>query len=217
MTHSIAAAALVSVASLYAVAALATGRSARSELPPDLSAPAKELSLDVWKTAAALVDVGGAGAVVDLRPADAFARYHVPGARSLPGASGAEVAKATAGAPVVIVYAGKDEVAREVAREARTAAPGSRVHVLTEGARAWYLAFDLPVPLFSDQAPPDAWTEAVARANAFFAQPTAAVRDDAFAAIQTLAKLQYQPNLLGATRKAAPAGGTKKKISGGCG
>jgi rhodanese-related sulfurtransferase len=217
MAHPIAAAALVSLASLYAVAALATGRSARSEVPPDLSAPAADLSLDVWKAAAALVEAGGTGAVVDLRPADAFARYHLPGARSLPGASGAEVARATAGAPVVIVYAGKDEVAREVARDARAAASGSRVHVLADGARAWYLAFDLPIPLFSDQAPPDGWTEALARANAFFADPKAAARDGAFGAIQTLANRQYQPNLLGGTRKAAPAGGARKKISGGCG
>ncbi len=217
MTHRTAAGALVGAAALYAVAALATGHSARSELPPDLSAPAQDLSLDVWKAAAALAEAGGAGAVVDVRPADAFARYHLPGARSMPGASGAEVARAVAGAPVVIVYAGKDEVARKVVQETRAAEPGARVHVLTDGARAWYLAFELPVPLFSDQSPPDGWAAAVLRARGWFAAPTAATRGEALEALQTLAKVQYAPNLLGGGKKPAAAGGAKKKISGGCG
>jgi rhodanese-related sulfurtransferase len=217
ITHRSAAAALVGAAALYAIGALATGHSARAEVPPDLSAPPQDLSLDVWKAAAALAEAGGAGAVVDVRPADAFARYHVPGARSMPGASGAEVARATAGAPVVVVYAGKDEIARKVAQDARAATPGRRVHVLADGARAWYLALELPVPLFSDQSPPDGWADALARARGWFASPSAAARDEALAAVQTLAKVQYAPNLLGGGRKPAAASGAKKKISGGCG
>lgn len=217
MTSRKAAAALVGAAALYAVAALATGRSARAELPPDLSAKPQELALDVWKTAAAIVSAGGRAAVVDLRPADAFGRYHLPAARSLPGASGSELARVAAGAPVVLVYAGKDEVARKAVAEAREVAPGASVFYLPEGARAWYLAFELPVPLFSDQSAPDGYGEALVRARSWLAAPGPQGQEEALAAVQALAKASFQPNLLQAGGKKAAAGGAKKKISGGCG
>jgi rhodanese-related sulfurtransferase len=218
MTSRKGAAALVGAAALYAVAALATGRSARAELPPDLSAKPQDVALDVWRAAAAIVSAGGEAAVVDLRPADAFGRYHLPAARNLPGASGREVVRAAVGAPVVLVYAGKDEVAQAAVAEAREAAPGARVFYLPEGARAWYLAFELPVPLFSDQGAPAGYGEALARARSWLAAPGPQGQDEALEAVEALAKASYQPNLLQAgAKKPAAAGGARKKISGGCG
>jgi hypothetical protein len=216
MTSRKAAAALVGAAALYAVAALATGRSARAEVPPDLAAKPQDLALDVWKAAAAIVAGGGKVAVVDLRPTDAYARYHLPAARSLPGADGAEILGATAGAPLVLVYAGKDEVAQRAVAEAREASPGVRVHYLPEGARAWYLAFELPVPLFSDQAAPEGYGKALSLARSWLSAPGPEGQAEALEAVQALAKASYQPNLLQTGKRKAAAQG-KKKISGGCG
>jgi len=161
------AALLLGVAGLYMVLQLATGRSAHAEVPPDLSARPADLALDVWKTAALLVEDPKV-AVVDVRPADAYARYHLPHAVSLPGASADQVAKVLAVAPAVVVYAGKDEVAQQLVAGVRSAAPQARAHYLSDGARAWYLTFSLPVPLFAEAGPPDGYSEALAAANGWF-------------------------------------------------
>jgi rhodanese-related sulfurtransferase len=216
MTPTKAAAALAATAVLYLVGVAATGRSARADVPPDLAAKPSEPALDVWKGAAALVEADGRGLVVDVRPADAYARYHLPGAESMPGASADEVVARAKGRPVTLVYAGKDEVAQKLVADVRRAAGDVRIHVLAGGARAWYLAFALPVPLFSEQPPPDGYVEALAKARAALERPGATPRGEAVEALQTLARVSYQPELLRAG-KAKPAGGAKKKIAGGCG
>jgi rhodanese-related sulfurtransferase len=205
---------LAGLAGIYLVAVAVTGRSARADVPPDLSAKPADLALDVWKAAALIVDRGAA--VVDLRPADAFARYHLPGARSMPGAAPAEIAALARQAPVLL-YAGKDEVARKIAADARALGPAHPVHLLADGARAWYLALSLPVPLFAESAPPAGYGEAVAAVNGYLARPDPAARGRTSEALQALAKANFQPTLLGSGRKAAPAGGARKKIAGGCG
>lgn len=211
-----AAAALVGAGFVYMVAALATGRSARAEIPPDLSAKASDAALDVWKAAAAIVEADGKAAVVDVRPEDAFARYHLPGATSAPGASADDVAALAKTRPVVIVYAGKDEVARKLVVDARAKTPGARIHYLADGARAWYLALSLPVPLFSETGAPDGYSQALAAVNGWLERPDPAKRAETVAALQTLARLNYQPTLLKSGGK-PKAGGGGKKIAGGCG
>jgi rhodanese-related sulfurtransferase len=205
---------LVGLAGAYLVAVAVTGRSARADVPPDLSAKPADLALDVWKAAALVVDQGAA--VVDLRPADAFARYHLPGARSMPGADPAAIAAAAKQGPVLL-YAGKDEVARKAAADARALAPAHPVHLLADGARAWYLALTLPVPLFAESAPPDGYAEALAAVNGYLERPDPAARARTSQALQVLARANFQPTLLGSGKKAAAGGGAKKKIAGGCG
>lgn len=214
--HRKAALALVAAAGLYMGASLATGRSARAEVPPDLTPGPADLSVDVWRAAAALVEAAGGAAVLDVRPAEAFARYHLPGAVSLPGASPDDVARRAGGRPFVLVYAGKDDVAERLVREARRGAPDARIHFLAEGARAWYLAFDLPVPLFSEQPPPDGYGEALERVERFLARPDPAARPATLESLRLLARAAYAPDLLRSGAK-AKATGAKKKIAGGCG
>ncbi len=204
---------LVGVAALYAVLSIATGRSARAEVPPDLSARPADMALDVWKTAALLVEQGAF--IADVRPADAHARYHLPGAASLPGASAADVRAAAAGRPV-LVYAGKDDVAQKLVGELRSES-ATRAFYLADGARAWYLAFQLPVPLFAESAAPDGYPEALRTVAAWFERPDPAARGRTAEALRTLAKVNYEPTLLKSGKKAAAAGGAKKKIGGGCG
>lgn len=210
------AALLLGTAGLYLVLQLATGRSARAEVPPDLTARPADLALDVWKTATLLVEEPKA-AVVDVRPADAYARYHLPGALSLPGAGADEVAKLLATAPAAVVYAGKDEVAQKLVADVRAAAPQARVHYLPDGARAWYLAFELPVPLFAESGPPDGYQPSLAAVHGWFGRAADASRSRALEGLQTLARANYQPTLLRSGKKAAATGGAKKKIGGGCG
>jgi len=211
----IAAAAVVALGAAYLVLSLAFGRSARAEVPPDLSAAAADFGLDVWKAAAAVVQAEGS-VLVDVRPEEAWARYHLPRAMSLPGATADQLKAVADRHPLVVVYAGKDEVAQKLVGEARAAAPGARIHYLVDGARAWYLALDLPVPLFAESGPPDGYAEALARVKGWFESPASRTAPATVEALQTLARVNYQPSLLKSGRKAA-AGGAKKKIGGGCG
>lgn len=212
--------ALVALAAVYLVVSVASGRSARAEVPPDLSPRAADSALDVWKTATLLVQEPRT-AVVDVRPADAYARYHLPGAVSVPGATVDQVRAALREAPAGVIVAAKDEAAQELVAAVRLADPSARVHYLADGARAWYLAFQLPVPLFSDASPPSAYDASMAvvtewiqsRASTSSRQPP---KERTLAALQTLAKVGYQPNLLQGAKKSAATGG-KKKLSGGCG
>ncbi|BDG06036.1 rhodanese-like domain-containing protein [Anaeromyxobacter oryzae] len=210
------AALLLGAAALYLVGAVATGHSARAEVPPDVTPRAADAALDVWKAAAGLVEADGKALVLDVRPADAYARYHLPGAESAPGASAADVAARAAGRPFVLVYAGKDEVAQKLVTEARKQSSGARIHYLVDGARAWYLALALPVPLFAEAGPPDGYAEALAQLQSWLAYPDPSARGATLQSIQALAKAGYQPSLLKAGG-GPKAGGAKKKISGGCG
>lgn len=216
VTPRLAAAALVATAGLYMVLSLATGRSARAEAPLDLAPRPADLALDVWRAASALVEAEGRAAIVDVRSAEAFARYHLPRAEHVPGGSAAEVAARAEGRPFVLVYADKDDVAGALVEAARRRAPGARIHFLAGGARAWYLALALPVPLFSDQAAPDGYAEAVERVQGALAGAEHGTKTAALESIQLLARTNYQPSLLkaGGPPKATAA---KKKIAGGCG
>jgi rhodanese-related sulfurtransferase len=207
-----AAAALVAAAALHAAVALATGHSARAEALPDLAPAAADLAIDPLKAAALVLRDGAL--VVDVGPADAFARWHVPGALSLPDASPGELAARVAGRPLV-VYAPKDDLARAKVAAIRAAAPQARAWALAEGARGWYVAFELPTPLFADAPPPEGWAAAREAVRAALDAPRAPA-DGAVAALGTLARLGYRPALLEARRKPA-AGGAKKKLAGGCG
>jgi rhodanese-related sulfurtransferase len=202
----------------YMIISLATQRSARSEPPPDLTVAASEAAVDVWKTAALLLEGTPSTIVVDVRDADEFALYHLPGAVSEPGAGGSRLAELGRGQTQVIVVAAKDETAQKLAAEARAAGSGqARIHYLAGGARAWYVAFDLPVSLFSEAAAPSGYADALALVRQLLAKPGRERSQAGVEAIQTLVKLNYQPSLLNNSAKPKAAGAPKKKISGGCG
>lgn len=208
------AAALVGVAVLYMILSFALGRPARAERPPELRAD--EAGLDVWKAAALLVREQGKVAVIDVRPKDRFELYHLPSAVNLPGASASEVRQAAAGKGFVLIVADADKDATALAAELAAATPQPKAHFLKDGVRNWYLAFDLPVPLFTDKAPPHGYAEAMAVARPCLSGACADTAK-AIEAIGTLSKSAFEPTLLQGRKPAAAAGGAKKKISGGCG
>lgn len=205
----------VALGAVYLAASLATGHTARSEAPLDLRPAAGETGLDALKAVAA-VAAEPATVFVDVRPAEDFARYHVPGSRSDPGATAGRVAELAASHPAVVVVAARDDGAEALVAEARRLAPGKAIHFLKDGARGFYLAFELPVPLFSDAPAPHGYDDALATVRGFLAEPKAETAPAAAEAVASLTRLGYQPTALRG-RPAAKAGGVRKKIAGGCG
>lgn len=210
------AAALLGLAFAYMVLSLVLDRPARSAAPTDVSVGATDLGLDVWKTAAALVEDAGT-TLVDVRTAEEFALYHLPGATNEPGIGGRRLVELSRQRGVVIVVAAKDEAARKLVGEARALAADGRTHYLVGGPRSWYLAFDLPVPLFADSTAPRGYEEALGTMKDFFSGRDGGNRDGAGDALRLLARLDFQPTLLKQTGRPKATAGTKKKISGGCG
>ena len=206
---------VVALGAVYLAASLATGHTARSEAPLDLRPAAGETGLDALRAAGAVAAEPGM-AFVDVRPAEDFARYHVPGSRSEPGAAASRLVELAASHPAVVVVAAKDDAAEALVAEARRQAPGKAIHFLKDGARGFYLAFELPVPLFAEAPPPPGYDEALATVRSYLAGPKAETAPAAAEAVADLTRLGYQPTALRG-RPAAKAGGARKKIAGGCG
>ncbi len=207
------AAALVGVAMVYMVLSFALGRPARAERAPELRAD--EAGLDAWRAAALLIREQGKVAVVDVRPRERFELVHLPSAINVPGANVSGVLSAAAGKSFVLVVADAEKDASSITAELAVSLPQTKAHFLKDGVQSWYLAFDLPVPLFTDKPAPYGYGESMAMVRGCLsgncADPAKAVE-----AIGVLSKASYEPTMLQG-RKAAPAGAAKKKISGGCG
>ena len=210
----IGAALLLGLAALYAAGAAALGHSAQSELPPDLTALAADAGVDVWQTVALMAGTRGA-LLVDVRSDEERSRYAFPGAFVIPDATADKVAAKTDYGTLVLV-ASTDETAQQLAAKAKSVRPDADVRFLRGGARSWYLAFEMPVALFSTVAEPHGYREAHATAKRFV-NGAADLREPARNAAVTLAKLNYTPDLLGQGTKPKAATGGRKKISGGCG
>ena len=204
-------AALIGLGFVYMLIALISGHEARAEVPEDLSAAAAEAGLDVYKAAALVVN---GARVVDLRDTEDFDRAHLPGAEHRPGA-GSDDLELREGESLLVI-GGKDDATGRLVAEARAAVPGARVHYLKGGMRSWFVTFDLPVPLFSTRPPPHGYEAALGTVRAFLRDPAESRRAAAAESLQTLARLEYQPDLLGQAKKPR-ATGKRKKISGGCG
>ena len=220
MTHlntKIGAAVLAVLGLGYMIGSLVTHRSARAEPPPDLAVAAGETGVDVWKAVALLLDQTAPAALVDVRNAAEYARWHPHGAINAPNADAAVIRDLLRKHPGVVVVAAKDDVAQKLVAEVRGQGQAARTYYLIDGPRAWYLALELPVPLFAEAGAPRGYDEALAAIKAWLAKPEAGSRAQAFAALQTLAKVSYQPSLLKSGGKAKAASGARKKISGGCG
>lgn len=204
--------ALFALGLLYLVLALASGHSARAEAPPNLAA--SEAGLDVWRTLNLLVEQPGQVSIVDVRPAASFALYRLPGSQNVPGGGATELKAVSQGKAFVVVVGETDAKAAELVGALGTGGP--KAHFLKGGAADWYLNLELPAPLFSSKAPPLGYEEAIGTVRAWLADPAKSPAESVRKAIATLATLGFAPDQL-AGKKKAPAGGAKKKISGGCG
>ena len=211
-----ASAVLVGMSLVYLVASLVTGRSARADFPPDLTAETSELGIGVWQAADLMAREGENTRVVDARSAEEFERYHVPGSQNEPGADAKQIA-ALAKTAKVILIATKDEQAEKTVSAARKLASSKNIIFLTGGAQSWYLALALPIPLFSDKEAPFGYEKALEVVKTHFANPTAGDKKQVAEAIATLARLGYQPTLLKKSGKPKAGKKKRKKIAGGCG
>lgn len=198
---------------LYLILSTLTGHSAAAEAPPDLSA--KGAGLGVWKTLALLVEHPGEVAVIDVRPANRFELFRLPKAQSLPGAGAARVLEQAGNKPFTLVVAQKDADAAKLVGEVKKRGTKHKVHFLKGGARQWYLALELPVPLFSSKPAPFGYASSLGYVKTWLRNPAGIDKKVLTAAIGKLATIGFQPNLLAGKKKPA-AGGKKKKIAGGC-
>ncbi len=212
----IAAGVLACLGLIYMVASLVTDRSARAESPPDLSVEDSQVGIGVWQTASLLMGDKGKLEVVDIRSAKEHARYHVPGSQNEPGASASTIAELAASKKVVVI-ASKDEQAIAIVTAARSSSGLQNIFYLKGGARSFYLAFELPIPLFSDNEVPFGYEEALAVVKANFEGPTKGGVKQIQDALATLVRLGYEPTALKKTGKSKAAGKKRKKIAGGCG
>lgn len=205
---------LIALAALYAVGAAATGHSAQSETPPDLTALAADAGVDVWQAVALMADPRGA-LLVDVRAEADRMRYPLPGAFAAPDAT-AETVAGRKGYGTLVLVAPSDEAAQKLAAGVKSLDRDADVRFLRGGARSWYLAFEMPVAMFSTAPEPHGYREAHATAKRFV-NGAADLREQAGDAAVTLAKLNYTPDLLGQGAKPKAAAGGRKKIAGGCG
>jgi len=208
------AALLVALGLLYMVLALVTGHSAVAEFPPDLSA--YTAGLDVWHTLALMVRQGNQLVIVDVRKTESYDQYHLSGSIHIPDASVAQLADISGSKPHVLLVAEDDQTASSLVGEVTQLDASSSYHFLNGGVQSWYLALELPVPLFNEQPPPYGYTAAMAIVTRWLAEPESAESDNVLSAIEKLVTLGYQPTQLAADKKPLSSGG-RKKIAGGCG
>ncbi len=212
----IAAAVAIAIALIYMVISLATGHSARADFPPDLSPDSSQLGIGVWQAADLMVKESARIQVIDVRSPLEFARYHIPGSQNKPGADPGVIAALAKAGPVIVACATDDQVSKNVAA-ARAATGSKKIFFLTGGVKSWYLAFALPVPLFSDKKVPFGYEKALAVVNGHFLDPQGSDKKQVTEALGILARLEYEPNLLKKSGKPKAAGKKRKKIAGGCG
>ncbi len=139
--------ALVGLAAVYMVVSLVTGRSATSELPPDLRAPAT--GVDVWQATALLLNHPKA-AGIETRSAQHFGMFHLPRSASKPGARKTDVLQAASGAEILLIVADTDTKATELSGHVSDSNKELKVDFFRDGVRAWYLTYVVPVPLFNE-------------------------------------------------------------------
>ena len=208
---------LILLAGSYTVLALATGHTARGEIPADLTAHKLEHGIDVWKTAALLIREGDRAVVADLRDRKDFEMYHLPGSVHVPGWDAKRIGELSDRHDSLVLVADTDEEALKRVREAIGWQPGNTFHYLQGGIRDWYLNFVLPVPLFNDKKPPYGYESALVTVRAYLSAPERKDRQKGLEALSTLARLDYRPVELLQEKKPQPSGTQKKKITGGCG
>jgi rhodanese-related sulfurtransferase len=202
---------LVGLAAIYMIGSLATGRNAHAERQPELKAD--EAGLDVYKTASFLLKEPAQIAIVDVRSKEHFELYHLPKSISLPGADASAVVASIGSKQAILIVGETDKEASALTAEVIKAKPAA--HFLKDGVRAWYLAFELPVELFSDKPAPRGYAESVGVVNTCL-RTSCANLARAQDAVAVLAKSPYEATMLQGKRS-SPTTGPKKKISGGCG
>ena len=117
----------------------------------------------------------------------------------------------------LLLVTDKDNKARALIAKLLKEQPEARLYYLKDGPRAWYLTFTLPVTMFSDKEAPRGYEAAMKKVRAFMAAPRDKARSaSVLEALQTLARLDYQPTLLKKKGRPKSSGKKRKRIAGGC-
>lgn len=221
LPHRLAAGALAAAGVLYLGVSTGTGHLATARPLPELRLAASDAGLDVWQALALRAEFGSALTVLDLRPAERFEAYALPDSRNLPGLrDAASIAREAGPNARAVLLVGEDEAA--LASLVAGARGELRLHYLRGGPRAFYVAVELPTPLFSDQPVPLEYPESLRLVRGWLKQPPGALSEASSAslkmALRRLAAAGLAPTALASGSPAAsPAGAPKKRLSGGCG
>jgi rhodanese-related sulfurtransferase len=197
-------------------ASLVSGHRAQANLQPSLVANSSDVALTVTKAADLLIRNEERILILDIRDADAFSAFHLPRAERINGLSDTRLSLLFQDKEQVLLVAEKDEDALEFIKKAVLLHEKMKFYYLKDGVREWYLTFALPVSLFASKAAPAGYKEAVTAVKEWFRTKKTTNKAQLLDQLATLQRLAYTPDLLGSSKKAAPSGGGKKKISGGC-
>ena len=114
-------------------------------------------------------------------------------------------------------FCGKEiePIEHKLIEETRRSSTDRELYFLQEGARSWYLTFELPTSIFTTKEPPFGYTDALNVLQDFFNNPDHANRQLALEALNKLSTLNYEPSLL-YSKSTGNTKSKRKKISGGC-
>ena len=220
--HRLAAGALAAAGVFYLAAGAFSGHLATARPLPEVRLAASDGGLDVWQALTLRAEYGAALAVLDVRPAERFAAYAIPDSRNVPGLkdAGAVAAEAGPGVRAVLLVGDDESLLASLVAGSRG---GSRLHFLKGGPRAYYVAVELPAPLFSDRPVPLEYPESIRLVRDWLKQAPGAMSESSAAsvklALRRLAAAGLVPTALASSSAGAPpaAGVSKKRLSGGCG
>ena len=207
---------LAVLGALYMILSLSFNHTAVGEIQIDLTPQKTTPGLTVWEAAALIVKNRDSTVVVDIRDNQAFDTFNIPGSRNIPRVEKSVMGDVVKAGDTVILVTDENQAAEELIASMKAWSEDTTAYYLKDGIRSWYLTFELPVPLFNDQKSPYGYDSALETVKDYFDTPQPGEEDNVTAALATLARLNYQPNLLGAPKKTARANKKVKKISGGC-
>lgn len=202
---------------LIMAGSLSRGHVAHSTTLPVLTLkPAGEVSLSPLRAADLLLRHGEKTIVLDLRSEPEFMLYHLPDSARIDGLADPGLPEIIADKGFILLVAATDQEAATSIAEGQSRFPDQRWLHLQGGARAWYLAFELPVGLFNDKPLPAGYEAALATVRTHLLTSAAGDSTVALSALAELARLNVTPDALGSGKARSTAGANKKKIGGGC-
>jgi len=208
--------ALAAFGLIYLVASVATGRSATAHYPLVEEVDTSKLALSPWQVAERLIRSPAETRVIDVRSEEGFMRYSVPMSESIPNAEPQQLATMSTKTRVVVI-AETNEKATTLIANARLISRNKNIFYLQDGAGGWYLKFEMPVSLFTDQAPPIGYDSALKTVEQYFTSGGQSPKKTTLDALAALIRLGYEPRDLNKKSKPKSSGKKRKKIAGGCG
>ncbi len=205
---------LVGLGLICMVFTLLTGHRTSANEPDEVAVLNNNTGVNVWQAAAMITDASTPATVIDIRSGKSHGEYFIPGSLNITGLSARELVDRSSKGTVVVVSS-NGKAAEALVATAKNIDPGCPVRFLKNGVRSWYLAFEMPVPLFADAPPPIGYTDAISTVKQELKGRVGSEPRKVSEALSLLSRLNYQPSAVKNT--GSPSKSKRRKISGGCG